>query len=1208
MISHDKQKEVFCVIVKKRFVACIASLMTLLTILSYSAQASYQFWKYQCTDKDWANGIVALSRQYYGDELANWMNYFVFESGYRPKAFGGSAFPARNSGSYVSRVNDGNYNVSIWSSKGCAAYAYFVSKVVYGSDHSTKVLESEAHGKVTAEGVKNFIMYYAQPGEHIRLGNVHSITFVAPEEEGFFYLNYQNDNNPYISLDFATYSNLASICNSVMDDLYIYNSNTNDGMPTTTPTPTPPPADTDNCSTQYAGWYVTTDKDTLMLRAGHGGNSADLDEIPRRTVIYISKASGPYGVSGNWGHTNYNGKDGCVAMRYVTPTSAPVQYYTFDLNGFVDGVKTGHLGTADNEIAGRCDVYLNGQLVADDSNDYCNNSVTAGTTYEIRNIRAMNGYTYDGVYSGSLSGMIAGNTEVVLTFNKEKEPPVISDVKITQADKDGYTVQCTVTDNVGVNRVQFPTWTDADGQDDIQSEWWTNTAASGHRIDGTNTWEYRVNASDHGDSEDWYTTHIYAYDDAGNNASNNEVRVYVDKTPPVIEDVQVKDVTPDGYTVRCKVTDAGKDVAKVCFPTWTDANGQDDLAADWETSDAAKGTAVGEGYYEFKVKVADHNNEHGRYWTRIVAWDSFGNKAATEREDTLLSNIVVPEESIASGYCGQDIKWNLDAAGALTITGKGAMRNYGGSKEMPWFQYADKIKSVTLEDGLTNVGSFAFNSMPNLEVVNIPASVTKIGDYSFKNCTKLSTLNLSEGLKSIGESAFYGCSALSSITMPDSLTTVGTYVFKGCTGLTNVKLSNSLTRISESLFYGCTSLTSVSIPEGVKYVDGYVFKNCANLADVSLPESLTKLGESAFYGCKKLTTIVIPKNVPTIGSYTFKACTALANVTLPDNLKAIGESAFYGCTALQKLTIPSKTTTINDYAFKNCTGLTAVELPASLTKIGESAFYASKLATLTIPDNVAAIGDYAFKNCVNLADIHLPTSLTKIGESVFYGCAKLTNITIPEKVTSIGSYAFRKCTGLQSVAFPASLQTIGESSFYGCTALKAITLPDAVTTIQGYAFKSCTALDTVELSKNLQNLGDSAFYGCTRLSFVEIPAGVTMMGDYLFSQCSNLGTIWFTGNAPTIAGHAFSKVTADAYYPSGNATWTADKMQNYSGQIKWYSDTEIASVESAPEQETNEPVENTETVEAPETAEPEMIATPETAEAATLEDSDTVNL
>lgn len=1111
-------------------------------------------------------------------------------------------------------------NYSNGKATGCQAYVAHVWKEVFGYDIYSKY-KTRTADQTNWDNFANFLRNNARPGDILRAygGNPHSIVISAVTSDGLTYYESGGPQNRYwtVSKHTATYQELYGYYKTRYGNkgyfLYqmsdeIYQSIGGEITPTPAPTQTPPAAD--NCSTQYAGWYVTTSADTLMLRAGHGGNSADLDEIPRSTVIYISKASGPYGVSGNWGHTNYNGKDGCVAMRYVTPTSAPVKYYSFDLNGFIDGEKRGHLGKGNDFLVGICDVYLNGQLVSEGLNDYVNNSVTAGTTYEIRNIRAMNGYTYDGVYSGSLSGMIAGNTEVVLTFNKETEPPVISDVKVTQADKDGYTVQCTVTDNVGVNRVQFPTWTDADGQDDIQSEWWTNTAASGHRIDGTNTWEYRVNASDHGDSEDWYTTHIYAYDDAGNNACNNEVRVYMDKTPPVIEDVQVKDVTPDGYTVRCKVTDAGKDVAKVCFPTWTDANGQDDLAADWETSDAAKGTAVGDGYYEFKVKVADHNGEHGLYKTHIYAWDSFCNSIAL-KENPALSEIIVPEESIASGYCGQDIKWNLDAAGALTITGKGAMRNYGGSKEMPWFQYADKIKSVTLEDGLTNVGSFAFNSMPNLEVVNIPASVTKIGDYSFKNCTKLSTLNLSEGLKSIGESAFYGCSALSSITMPDSLTTVGTYVFKGCTGLTNVKISNSLTRISESLFYGCTSLTSVSIPEGVKYVDGYVFKNCANLADVSLPESLTKLGESAFYGCKKLTTIVIPKNVPTIGSYTFKACTALADVTLPANLKAIGESAFYGCTALQKLTIPSKTTTINDYAFKNCTGLTAVELPASLTKIGESAFYASKLATLTIPDSVAAIGDYAFKNCVDLADIHLPTSLTKIGESVFYGCAKLTNITFPEKVTSIGSYAFRKCTGLQSVAFPASLQTIGESSFYGCTALKAITLPDAVTTIQGYAFKSCTALDTVELSQNLQNLGDSAFYGCTRLSFVEIPAGVTVMGDYLFSQCSNLGTIWFTGNAPTIAGHAFSKVTADAYYPSGNATWTADKMQNYSGQIKWYSDTEIASVESAPEQETQEATENmepTETVETPKTAESEVIATPETAEAATLEDSDTVNL
>ncbi len=75
----------------------------------------------------------------------------------------------------------------------------------------------------------------------------------------------------------------------------------------------------DTCSTDYAGYYNVTAGDTLVLRAGHGGSSADLAEIPDGTLLYITKASGPSGVSGNWGHTSYNGIQGCVAMRFVTP-------------------------------------------------------------------------------------------------------------------------------------------------------------------------------------------------------------------------------------------------------------------------------------------------------------------------------------------------------------------------------------------------------------------------------------------------------------------------------------------------------------------------------------------------------------------------------------------------------------------------------------------------------------------------------------------------------------------------------------------------------------------------------------------------------------------------------------------------------------------------------------------------------------------------
>lgn len=534
----------------------------------------------------------------------------------------------------------------------------------------------------------------------------------------------------------------------------------------------------------------------------------------------------------------------------------------------------------------------------------------------------------------------------------------------------------------------------------------------------------------------------------------------------------------------------------------------------------------------------------------------------TYNGDAALTLYAVWEEVGITGYSG-DTTWNLTSSGQLIVSGKGAMKNYGAASQTPWNKYADQIKAIRVDNGVTRIGSFAFYGLPNLEKITMADSVTTIGDYSFKNCTKLKDAALPNNLTSIGEAAFYGCAALTSVEMPDSLTSTCTYVFKGCTGLTSVKFSSKLTRISESLFYGCTGLTSVTIPEGVKTIDGYVFKNCENITEASLPGTLTKLGESAFYGNKKLTSIVIPDKVTVVGSYTFKNCVSLTSVKLPENLLTIGESAFYGCTGIRELTIPEKTTRIKSYAFKNCTNLASVTLSEKLTAIEESAFYATGLQKLTIPAGVSTIGSYAFKNCANLASVELPANLTKIQDSTFYGCAKLSALTIPDKVTEIGSYAFRKCTGLQSVSFPSSLRTIGESSFYGDTGLKNLIIPEGVTVIDGYAFKSCTNVQDIALPETLQKIGDSAFYGMDGISLIEIPANVTSVGGYAFSRCYNLSTVVFTGNAPAFGAGAFSNVRADVYYPSGNATWTTDVRQNYGGTLRWFNDTEVASVETA---------------------------------------------
>lgn len=103
------------------------------------------------------------------------------------------------------------------------------------------------------------------------------------------------------------------------------------------------------------------------------------------------------------------------------------------------------------------------------------------------------------------------------TITKDTTPPVISNVKITDINSTGYTVTCTVTDDVQVDRVQFPTWTVFNGQDDLCGDWNENLKVRG-TING-NTVTFRVNISEHNGEKGKYATHIYAFDSSGNASS-----------------------------------------------------------------------------------------------------------------------------------------------------------------------------------------------------------------------------------------------------------------------------------------------------------------------------------------------------------------------------------------------------------------------------------------------------------------------------------------------------------------------------------------------------------------------------------------------------------------------------------------------------------------------------------------------------------------
>lgn len=200
--------------------------------------------------------------------------------------------------------------------------------------------------------------------------------------------------------------------------------------------------------------------------------------------------------------------------------------------------------------------------------------------------------------------------------------PVISEVSVKDVSKDGYTVTCRVTDDggSGIDRVQFPTWSNINDQDDLDPDWWSGGCSSGNK-DG-DYYSFRVNTSQHNEDGEIYTTHIYAFDKAGN-YSISSICPWIDKTPPTITDVKIIEEDATGYTVQCKVTDFF-DIVRVQFPTWTAENGQDDLAASWWDNPSCSGKGA-DSVYTFRVNDSDHNYERGTYHTHIYAYDEYGN-------------------------------------------------------------------------------------------------------------------------------------------------------------------------------------------------------------------------------------------------------------------------------------------------------------------------------------------------------------------------------------------------------------------------------------------------------------------------------------------------------------------------------------------------------------------------------------------------------
>ena len=142
--------------------------------------------------------------------------------------------------------------------------------------------------------------------------------------------------------------------------------------------------------------------------------------------------------------------------------------------------------------------------------------------------------------------------------------------------------------------------------------------------------------------------------------------------------------------------------------------------------------------------------------------------------------------------------------------------------------------------------------------INYP--VTVIRNDAFKDCKNLTSITLSEGLKQIGSQAFGFCNKLTAIAIPQSVDTLGKECFQYCTSLKSVSFADGskIKVLPAYTFAGCTALIDdVTLPTSLKTIANEAFRGCKNLKEIVLPEQVDSIGEYVFLGCDSLKKITI---------------------------------------------------------------------------------------------------------------------------------------------------------------------------------------------------------------------------------------------------------------------------------------------------------------------------------------------------------------
>ena len=529
---------------------------------------------------------------------------------------------------------------------------------------------------------------------------------------------------------------------------------------------------------------------------------------------------------------------------------------------------------------------------------------------------------------------------------------------------------------------------------------------------------------------------------------------------------------------------------------------------------------------------------------------------------------------VDSGYCGAGkdstaLRWEFSSDGTLSISGNGAMRDFQDSTELPWQHYRTyEIRHIYLSEGITHIGSLAFESMQAVDTITVPQSVKSIGSGAFES-NGLQTLVLQEGLERIDDFAFEYCNNLWRVILPSTVSSIGEMCFLDCYSIREFEAINNPHFVSpDGVLFRRDTISLIQYPLG-RYVEQY-----------TIPSQCDTIYQGAFHGCQHLQSVTFDHCPHMNGAfYWYDPISFYIPCGMKDiYARALGmqESRIYesvgavehavtlnyeGSGYVDKLNVralcdgTSMTLSANPYSGYHFVQWSdsVTDNPRNVTVTQDSAFTAifapnSYMVSVYSADTTKGkvtyihgqyeygtylhltatpLEGYAFKGWSDESNAYLcqTDSVTRNyfvrGDTVVYGYFVEADSTVSDSCGANLIWELN-CDGLLTFRGSGAMDNYSSSTIPWRPyerSIRAISFDGDITTIGNYAFGNMDLKDSLLIPSSVTEIGYRAFSNNNDLTYVSIPNA--NIGEYAFQNLGSLQSAVIGNGVYTIGRNAF---------------------------------------------------------------------------------------